>query len=190
MGPRSPGSELLASPNQATGPSLLSHPAVKGGTEQMEDQEGEGKPRVTKERILCLPPLSGVSIPPLQGVQTGAASSYWSYAPHRPAPQQGPWWSPSQHSPSESWLLAPHLHHHGNLFLSDLPQPHPIQVLDTWGEKQEGREMCWGRCLMFGIRASGFRFWLSQMTLDRSSSPFCSHPGSGLSHLLGNSGVK
>lgn len=34
---------------------------------------------------------------------------------------------------------------------------------------------CWGRCLIFETRTSGFKFWLNQVTLDKSF-PFCCHP--------------
>lgn len=99
--------------------------------------------------------------------------SSWSYVPHCPALVVS--WNNA--CPSEFWLLGPQIHHRGSLFLCDLPRPPPTPshpILHPWGEKREGREMCWGRCLSFGTRASGCKFWLSQVTLDKSL-PFSFH---------------
>ena len=45
------------------------------------------------------PPLQGFGLEPpaLTGVMVPSTQPW----------QQGPWWPPSRHSPSESWLLAP-----------------------------------------------------------------------------------
>lgn len=64
----------------------------------MEDQEGEGKPWVAKDRILYLPALSGVSTLPLQGFGLELPSLTGVMLTTAQPWQQGPWRSPSQDS--------------------------------------------------------------------------------------------
>lgn len=88
-------------------------------------------------------------------------------------------------SSSESWFLAPRVttREACSCLISQLT---PSQQSFTYVGREAGGKgdvpafglivpSCWGRCLIFETRTSGFKFWLNQVTLDKSF-PFCCHP--------------